>query len=432
MKTALEPTYRRSLMVTAALGAMAFALPASAQTITVWSGYPELAPFYEHVAESMKADFPDLVVQVEAIPIREHERRIALGLTSGSAGALVLELSGATAQRYIENQLIPPAPENVAAFVADPANFNSFFVDYASYDGTIYGVPLYRGQGALFYNTEMFEAAGLSGPPTTMAEYTDYAEKLTQRDANGNPTVSGWSMRLSGGGQGIAEKFWINMFQYGGSVLEAGPDGTWRANYANEAGQAALKQYLDNVHVLKTVTPEMPADAEAFERQQTAMFIRESWVIGDIAAKAPDLPYATAPLPVGSIALPTNLYVAGADGAEAEAAWNFILATNEPDNLLWMLQNVGWLPNRISVDYSPVTNETPAFAAFLDVPADYQFFTLPSIGPIEEVLTRLANQLTSAFGNASLAGDDAAIAAFLQQAEDETNSILAREGILAQ
>ena len=240
MKTAMEPTYRRSLMVTAALGAMAFALPASAQTITVWSGYPELAPFYEHVAESMKADFPDLVVQVEAIPIREHERRIALGLTSGSAGALVLELSGATAQRYIENQLIPPAPENVAAFVADPANFNSFFVDYASYDGTIYGVPLYRGQGALFYNTEMFEAAGLSGPPTTMAEYTDYAEKLTQRDANGNPTVSGWSMRLSGGGQGIAEKFWINMFQYGESLVEQAADGKWRASFANDAGLAAL------------------------------------------------------------------------------------------------------------------------------------------------------------------------------------------------
>ena len=36
------------------------------------------------------------------------------------------------------------------------------------------------------------------------------------------------------------------------------------------------------------------------------MFIRESWVIGDIASKAPNLAYATAPLPRGSIALPTN------------------------------------------------------------------------------------------------------------------------------
>ena len=82
-----------------------------------------------------------------------------------------------------------------------------------------------------------------------MEEYTQYAEKLTQRDPDGNPTVSGWSMRLSGGGQGIAEKFWINLFQYGGSVFEPTADGKWRANYANEAGHETLKQYLDNVQV---------------------------------------------------------------------------------------------------------------------------------------------------------------------------------------
>lgn len=404
----------------------------SAQTITVWSGYPEMVPFYEHVAESMKDEYPDLQVNVEAIALREHEKRIALGLTSGSAGVTVIELAGSTASRYIENDLIPAAPENVAAFVKDPANFGSFFVETASKDGTVYGVPLFRGQGALFYNVDMFEAAGLTEPPRTMEEYTEYAEKLTQRDENGNPTVSGWSLRLTGGGQGIAEKFWINLFQYGGSVIEPDGNGKWRANYANEAGRKALKQYLENVHVLKTVTPEMPADAEAFERGQTAMFIRESWVIGDIAAKAPDLNYATAPLPRGSIALPTNLYVNSVEGEDAEAAWAFALATNEPENLIWLLDNVGWLPNRSGVDYSVVTDRVPAFAAFVDYPEDYEFFTLPAIGPIEEVLTRLAGQLTAAYANADLAQDDAAIDAFLASAAEETNNILSREGLLAE
>lgn len=427
----VEANSRRGAALAAIAGVM---LPgaAVAQEVTVWSGYPELAPFYEHVAEGMKADHPDLTVNIAAIPIREHERRIALGLTSGSEGALVLELSGSTAQRYIENDLIPVAPERVVDFVNDPANFNEFLVETASYDGTVYGLPLYRGQGALFYNTAMFEAAGLTEPPATMADYTAYAEKLTERDGSGNPTVSGWSLRLSGGGQGIAEKFWINLHQYGGAVLEQTEDGKWRAGYATEAGRKALKQYLENIHVLKTVTPAMPADAEAFEREQTAMFIRESWVIGDIAAKAPDLPYATAPLPVGSIALPTNLYVAGAEGADAEAAWDFALATNEPENLIWMLENVGWLPNRLSVDYGPVIEKTPQLDAFLNVPEGYTFFTLPAIGPIEEVLTRLAAQLTTAFDNAALATDDAAIDAFLEQAAAETNQILSREGILAE
>jgi len=429
--TSLKRRSGRAASLGSALGAFMLTglSAASAQTVTVWSGYPEMAPFYEHVAQGLKAKHPNLNVKVEAIALREHEKRIALGLTSGVAGATVIELQGSTVRRYLENDLLPKAPDTVANFVKDKVNFDEFFTSSASYEGAVYGVPLFRGQAALFYNTEMFKAAGLTTPPKTMEEYTQYAEKLTKRGPDGNPTVSGWSLRLTGGGQGIAEKFWINLFQYGGSVLEPTADSKWRANYANEAGRATLKQYLQNVHVLKTVTPEMPADAEAFERGQTAMFIRESWVIGDIASKAPSLNYATAPLPRGSIALPTNLYVK-AEGTDAKAAWDFVMATNEPENLTWLLKNVGWLPNRSGVDYSSVTNATPAFNAFVNYPKDYKFFTLPSIGPIEEVLTRLAAQLTNAFRNASLAKDDAAIDAFLRSAADETNQILRREGLL--
>lgn len=430
MKTRMNKSL--TLGATFVVGTAMGASSAFAESITVWSGFPEMVPFYEHVAASMADDYPDLEVAVEAIALREHERRIALGLTAGGDDTLVIELAGSTASRYIENELLPTAPDDVASFVTGDGNFSDFFIGAASVDGTVYGMPLFRGQGALFYNVDMFEAAGLSEPPATMADYTDYAEQLTQRDADGNPIVSGWSLRLSGGGQGIAEKFWINLFQFGGTVLEDMGDGTWQAGYANEAGRNALNQYLVNLYTLDTVTPEMPADAEAFEREQTAMFIRESWVIGDIAARAPDLNYATAPLPVGSIALPVNLYVSQAEGDDADAAWAFAMAANEPENLVWLLENVGWLPNRVNVDYSSVTEAVPAFSAFVDNPEGFEFFTLPAIGPIEEVLTRLAAQLTAAYADESLANDDAAIDAFLAAAADETNRILEREGLLAQ
>lgn len=416
----------------ALLAATLLSGPALAQQFTLWSGYPEMAPFYAHVAEGLKAKYPDLKVTVEAIALREHEKRIALGLTSDDGTVKMIELPGSTATRYIENELFPAAPAAVSDFVKDPANFGDFFVNAVSHDGTVYGVPLFRGQGALFYNTDKFKAAGLDSPPRTMEEFTAYATKLTERDASGTPTVSGWSLRLSGGGQGIAEKFWINLFQYGGNLLVQSPDGKWKADYANEAGRAALKQYLDLVFTQKTVTPSMPADAEAFERGQTAMFIRESWVIGDIASKAPDLNYATAPLPKGSIALPSNLYVSQTEGKDAEAAWDFAMAANSPENLIWLLDNVGWLPNRSGVDFSAVLKAHPGLTGFVDLPQDYSFFTLPAIAPVEELLTRLAAQLTRAFDDPSLAGDDAKIDAYLAAAAAETNEILKREDLLAE
>ncbi len=407
--------------------ALLAASAASAVEITVWSGYPEMVPFYEHVAEGMKAEHPDLTVNVQAIALREHEKRIALGLTSGEA-AEVIELATSTATRYLENDLFAKPPENVATFVNDPANFGEFFKNAASFNGEVYGVPLFRGQSAIYYNTEMFKAAGLTEPPKTMEQLSEYAKKLVQKDASGNPSVSGWSMRLSGGGAGIAEKFWINMFQYGGNLVEQGADGKWKSNIVNEAGHKALKQYIDNVQKDKVVTIEMPADAEAFERQQTAMFIRESWVIGDIAAKSPDLPYATAPLPTGSIVAPVSLWVTG-EGEKADAAWAFALATNEPENLVWLLDNVGWLPNRLGLDYSSVLSKKPAFAAYVNYPEGYKFFTLPNIGPVEEILTRTADRLTQAFADASLVDNDAGIDAVLQSIQDEINGLLQREGL---
>jgi multiple sugar transport system substrate-binding protein len=97
---------------------------------------------------------------------------------------------------------------------------------------------------------------------------------------------------------------------------------------------------------------------------------------------------------------------------------------------VWLLENVGWLPNRKDVDYSGVTSKRPGFAAFLQYPKDYTFFTLPSIAPIEEVLTRLAARLTRGYTDPALAKDDAAIDAFLADAAKETNAILKRADLL--
>lgn len=79
-----------------------------------------------------------------------------------------------------------------------------------------------------------------------------------------------------------------------------------------------------------------------------------------------------------------------------------------------------------------MTDRIPAYAAFVDFPADYEFFTLPAIGPIEEVLTRFAARLSAAYADKSLAGDMKAIDAVLAEAAEETNAILRREGLLAE
>jgi multiple sugar transport system substrate-binding protein len=95
-----------------------------------------------------------------------------------------------------------------------------------------------------------------------------------------------------------------------------------------------------------------------------------------------------------------------------------------------MLKSVGWLPNRAGVDYSTVTGSVPAFAAFVDTPKSYELFAVPAIDVSDEILTRVAASLVTAFANAKLADDDKTIDLTLLAAETEANEILKREGLL--
>ena len=125
-----------------------------------------------------------------------------------------------------------------------------------------------------------------------------------------------------------------------------------------------------------------------------------------------------------------NLYVSGGSERAQKAAWDFAIEANKPEHLIWMLDNVGWLPNRNGVNYSTVTKAKPQFSAFVDIPEDYVFFTLPSIEPINEILTRFAAKLTDAYANSALVGNDAAMMKVLQESAEETDVILKRAGIL--
>lgn len=167
-----------------------------------------------------------------------------------------------------------------------------------------------KGSTALFYNTDMLAEAGLAGPPKTMDQIIEYARKLAKLDANGDVVRSGLSLRISGQGSGVAEKFWILLYQYGHNLLKETSPGKWKADYNGPAGVKLFQMYVDFLQE-KVDSPNIDHDAKAFETKQTAMFARESWVVADIATNAPDLVghYGSVALPVGELGSFETMYV---------------------------------------------------------------------------------------------------------------------------
>ena len=139
----------------------------------------------------------------------------------------------------------------------------------------------------MFWNRAMFKEAGISGPPDTYPQLMEDAKKLTKVDPSGKMTRSGISLRLSGQGSGIAEKFRFVLEPAGGSLIVSNGKGKYHQGYDNEAGRNALKFYIDAVQVEHVDDPKVQHDADAFVAGNTAMLFREAWVIGEIRRRIP-------------------------------------------------------------------------------------------------------------------------------------------------
>lgn len=396
--------------------------------MSLWGGWPEIEPLYQQVADAYKEKHPNVTIKVLTSPLREFEQKLSATIPADTA-ACIVEASPYPMQKFLAAGLIPPVPENVVEFMTAPSRFPEALVnDNMGEDGNYYGLNFFQGRHAIYWNKDKFEVAGIASPPETMEEVVNYARELAEYK-DGKLVSSGLSLRLSGGGSGVGEKFWMFLFPNGGTIIEKTPSGKWHNGYNNEAGRKTVQMYLDLVWKYKADSHEIKHDAEAFELGQTAMFVRESWVIGDAAKKAPDLNFGTAPMPKGErwgdLATGVNLYVTR-NCEHPEVAWDFLLFLNEEANLQALLKKTGWLPQRMDIDLSPILNETPQYQAFLFNAPEYQIYTYPTLPEFDEILTKFAERLVNAFLDKSLVDNPEGVAKLLEDAAAETDAILKR------
>jgi multiple sugar transport system substrate-binding protein len=408
---------------------------ASAQgavTLSAWTGYPELVPFYNAAGEAYARQNPGFKLNVFSTTLREHEQKLAAAMPTGT-GPDIFDVGQILSINLIEAGLIQPNPAAIDAQLRAayrPASLDSFTIG-----GKTYGLPLLFSTPVLFWNRAMFREAGLSGPPETFPDMMDYAKKLVRFDATGKMTRSGMSLRLSGQGSGITEKWRFVLEPAGGSVIKRHPSGKYQQNYDNEAGRAALQYYIDAVQVHKVDDPRVQRDAAAFVAGNTAMFFREAWVIGEIQKQNPSLDYDVAQIPAWRAGQPkktllqhNGLYVSGRS-RNAAAAYAFVQFLTNPENSAMLTQSSGWVAARKDVDWSGLVARIPQYKGFVSPPADMQYYLEPVLGPWNEIQTRIADQLPAAFVDPTLNGNPAKVAETIRRWAAQTDSILKEAGL---
>jgi len=150
-----------------------------AEDLQMWERSGGNAGMVDALVAMWNAKNPDRKINLTYIPHSEMVPKIAQAIASGEVPDLMgLDLIygpqfEAAGQLTDITDLIGSDP---TLKTASPGHMM-----VSTYEGRLYGVPLYADVSALFWNKDLFRKAGLDPekPPTNLAEIREYADKIT-------------------------------------------------------------------------------------------------------------------------------------------------------------------------------------------------------------------------------------------------------------
>ncbi|WP_193611499.1 ABC transporter substrate-binding protein [Nocardioides lijunqiniae] len=149
-------------------------------TITWWhnSNNEPGKGYYEQVAKDFEAENPGVDVQVSAMAHEDMVDKLAAAFQSGDLPDVYMERGGGELADHVEAGLVRDLSDDAAEEIEKiGGSVAGWQVDDATY-----ALPFSLGVVGFWYNTDLFEQAGISEPPTTMEELYDVIEKLKAAD----------------------------------------------------------------------------------------------------------------------------------------------------------------------------------------------------------------------------------------------------------
>jgi multiple sugar transport system substrate-binding protein len=248
---------------------------------------------------------------------------------------------------------LAPIPDEA---ITEPDDIYPSLTEAFTYDDTWYCPPKDFSTLGLVYNVDMLEAAGVE-PPTNMEELAAAAEALT---ADG---VVGLSMNLA------LDRVGPFLLANGGYIVN---DDVSEMTLDTEENAATL-QYLADLFQSGAASSAAALDAgwpgEAFGQEKVAMVIEGNWIVGAMANEFPDVNWAVAELPAGTVGPATYAftvcYAVAADAPNPEASWEAIDFLTGPEGAAAWTEAFNVMPARESLREGWLANH-PELEPFLN------------------------------------------------------------------
>jgi multiple sugar transport system substrate-binding protein len=235
---------------------------------------------------------------------------------------------------------------------ADLDDFIPGMLENNSWDGVVYSFPFNKSVRALYWNKDMFAAAGLDHAPRNWTEYEDYARLMTV-DKNGDGEIDQWGTA----GQISAWMFENLLLQNGGQILTE--DGK-HAAFNSPQGVEALTFMVKLLTQYGKVTSGYEYQND-FQAGKVAMIEGSTVSLSFMEGKY-TFNMALAPLPEnkgkGCYIAGTNVVIfSDATQKQKDAAWRFIKWFTSPEITARWAARTGYAPVRMSAMQSDTMRE---------------------------------------------------------------------------
>ena len=256
-----------------------------AVTLSYWNGFTGGdGPFMEDLVKQFQEEHDNITIESNTIQWADFYQRVPAAVQAGQGpdvGVMHLDQLATHAARDI----IVPVDELAEGIGLTEDDFTPEIWNAGIYKDKRYGIPLDVHSLAMYYNTEHFEKAGITEPPTDEASLMDALDKLQAAGYDTPfwmPTL--WPSHLI---------FLSLMWQQG---QEPYGDEGQEAAYDSDAGVAALEWQRSMVE--QGYSPENVAiDAQyvAFKAGKTSITWDGIWQVNDLEDNK--VPYGIAPIP---------------------------------------------------------------------------------------------------------------------------------------
>ena len=274
-----------------------------------------------------------ITVEVDIMDNDTLQSKLPSAISTGTAPSFVL-VGIEYLQEYVENDSLEDISDFWEATGTNEDNYYENVVAKSYVGDTLYGVPMQYNLQYLYYNKDLFEAAGLNpdAPPATFDELAECAKALT------DPDKGQYGLALPVDFGYYVQYLWGNS----GDVINTSTN----ENLLNSEQNVETLTWLQEL-AQSGVSPQGLASAEAdtmFQSGQIAMNISGPWninILNDLGMN-----YGIAAMPAGS----DGAYSAeggcsymipkGADAATKEAVYKFMAYWLTDDVLKeWSMRN---------------------------------------------------------------------------------------------